>query len=63
MTEVPIRCVVTIILTCDIDVTEKATLKKKVTKIVEDLKVDFPEKIIANKIHIKTEFAEEDWSV
>jgi hypothetical protein len=62
-TKVPIRSVVTITLTCDIDITEQATLKAKMTQIVQDLKTQFPNKISDNLINVKTNFAEEQWKV
>jgi len=62
-TQVPIRCVVVITLTCDIDISEKEALKNRMSTVVTDLKTQFPDKIIENKIEVKTEFAEEKWAV
>jgi hypothetical protein len=62
-TKVPIRSVVTLTLTCDIDITEQATLKTKMTQVVQDLKTQFPSKITDNTINVKTEFKEEEWKV
>jgi len=61
--KVPIRCTVTIELVCDIDITEKTSLKNKMTQIITDLKTQFPEKIVDNTVDIKTDFAEEKWTV
>jgi len=61
--QVPIRCAVTLTLTIDIDVTEKTTLKNKMTQIVQDLKTQFPDRISENRIQITTDFAVDDWKV
>lgn len=61
--QVPIRCAVTLTLTVDIDVTEKTTLKNKMTQIVQDLKTQFPDRISENRIQITTDFAVDDWKV
>lgn len=63
MVDVQIRCTVTITLVCDIDITQKPALKNKMTQVVQGLKTEFPEKITDNEIDIKTDFAEEKWSV
>jgi len=61
--KVPVRCEVTIRLTCKIDITEKSALTNKMTEIVTNLKAQFPEKIVCNAVYIKTDFAEEEWKV
>jgi len=63
VTQVPIRCTITITLVCDIDVTEKTALKAKMTEVVNDLKTQFPDRIVENIVNVRTEFAEERWSV
>lgn len=63
MPEVPIRCTVNIMLTCDVDITEKVALKDKMTDIVQQLKTQFPDKIVENRVQISTCFAEESWAV
>lgn len=60
---VPIRCRVVLELQVDIDTTEKAALKGKMTQVVQDLKTEFPNKITANNIFISTGFKDESWSV
>ena len=62
-TQVPIRCVVVITLTCDIDISEKEALKNQMSTVITDLKTQFPDKISDNKIEVRTEFAEESWAV
>jgi len=61
--QVPIRCLVTLTLTVDIDVLEKTALKNKMTQIVQDLKTQFPDKIVENQIFIQTAFAADQWKV
>lgn len=63
MPEVPIRCTANIMLTCDVDITEKAALKSKITDIVQQLKTEFPDKIVENRVQISTRFADESWAV
>jgi len=62
-TQVPIRCTVTIILQCDIDITQKNALKNKMTQVVQNIKTEFPDKISDNKILIDTDFAKDEWKV
>lgn len=62
-TEVPVRCVVTLTLTFDIDVSEKTAVKTKLSQLMNNVKTEFPDKVTENRIHIKSEFAEEAWSV
>jgi len=62
-TQVPIRCTVTITIQCDIDITQRTALHNKCSQMIQDLKVQFPDKITDNQITIQTEFAREQWKV
>jgi len=62
-TQVPIRCLVTLTLQVDIDITQKTALHNKCTQIIQNLKTEFPDKITDNHIRIETNFAAEEWKV
>lgn len=63
MVEVPIHCLCNISLSVDIDIAQKPALRAKLIQIIEDLKVEFPDKITDNKWSIATSFAEEGGKV
>jgi len=62
-TPVPIRCSVTITMTVDIDITQQTALQNKMTQVVQDLKTEYPDKVVDNNISIDTQFARKQWKV
>jgi len=62
-TPVPIRCSVTITMTVDIDITQQSALDTKLTQVVQDLKAQFPDKIVENQISYDTGFKHKAWKV